>query len=263
MVYCVKPDFLSLPEVTAKPRAVGVTHMLDKGIPLDLATAILRSYGTHMDFWKFGWGTAFIDDQLADKLAVLHDHAVTACLGGTLLEIAWAQGAVDECLAWASKAGFRAVEVSRGSVPMPRSAKASIVRQAATQFTVLAETGYKSAERLMSLDEWSTEITEDLDNGATYVVTEGRESGTVGVYDHEGEPRPDVVRRVIEAVGLERAVFEAPRKSQQAWFINEFGPLVNLGNIAPDDALALNSLRLGLRADTISLTTTTAESVQR
>ena len=258
----MKPDFLRLPEVPAKPRTVGVTHMLDKGIPLNTTAAILRSYADHIDFWKFGWGTAYVESQLTDKLAVLHEHDVVACLGGTLMEIAWAQNAVDECLAWARRVGFRAVEVSRGSVPMPLSAKAMIIRQAAPHFTVLAETGYKSAERLMSLDEWSAEIVEDLDSGAEYIVTEGRESGTVGVYDHDGEPKPEVVRAVIEAAGLERALFEAPRKSPQAWFINEFGPDVNLGNIAPDDALALHTLRLGLRADTISITTTTVESVR-
>jgi phosphosulfolactate synthase len=236
--------------------------MLDKGIPLNATATILRSYAEHIDFWKFGWGTAYVESQLADKLAVLHEHEVIACLGGTLMEIAWAQNAVDECLSWAHKAGFRAVEVSRGSVPMPLSAKSMIIRQASLQFTVLAETGYKSAERLMSLDEWSAEIIEDLDSGAQYVVTEGRESGTVGVYDHDGEPKPEVVRAVIGAAGLDRALFEAPRKSQQAWFVDEFGPDVNLGNIAPDDALALHTLRRGLRADTISISTAAVEPVR-
>lgn len=258
----MKPDFLRTPEASVKPRTVGVTHMLDKGIPLHTTAAILGSYADHMDFWKFGWGTAYVETQIADKLAVLHEHDVVACLGGTLIEIAWARNAVDECLAWAHEVGFRAVEVSRGSVPMPLSAKATIIRQAAAHFTVLAETGYKSAERLMSLDEWSAEIIADLDSGAEYIVTEGRESGTVGVYDHEGEPKQEVVRAVIESAGLERALFEAPRKSQQAWFINEFGPDVNLGNIAPDDALALYTLRRGLRADTISITTTAVETVR-
>jgi phosphosulfolactate synthase len=237
--------------------------MLDKGIPLHLTAATLRSYADHMDFWKFGWGTAYVESQLTDKLAVLHEHEVVACLGGTLMEIAWAQNAVDECLAWARKVGFRAVEVSRGSVPMSVSQKSAIIEQAAEHFVVLAETGYKSADRLMSLDEWSVEITADLASGASYIVTEGRESGTVGVYDHDGEPKPDVVRTVIQSAGLDRALFEAPRKSQQAWFINTYGPDVNLGNIAPDDALALHTLRRGLRADTIALTTKPAESARR
>ena len=259
----MNPDFLGLPPLPDKPRLVGVTHILDKGIPAHMTSAMLRSYAQHMDFWKFGWGTAYVESQLAEKLAILHEHDVVACVGGTLMEIAWARNAVDECLDWARKAGFRAVEVSRGSVPMSLTQKAMIIRQAAPHFTVLAETGYKSADRIMAPEEWSAEILEDLDSGATYVVTEGRESGTVGVYDHDGEPKQEVVDAVIAAAGLERALFESPRKSQQAWFINTYGPQVNLGNIAPEDALALTTLRCGLRADTIAMVASSPESVRR
>lgn len=259
----MKPDFLQLPTVPAKPRRVGVTHMLDKGVPLHNVASILRSYGRHVDYWKFGWGTSYVEDDLADKLAILNEHDVVACVGGTLLELAWAQHSVDACLAWARSVGFRAVEVSRGTVPMSLTDKSMIIRQAKRHFTVLAETGYKSADRVMSGDEWIAEIVEDLDSGAEYAVTEGRESGTVGVYDHDGEPKPQIVAAVIEAAGLDRALFEAPRKNQQAWFINSFGPLVNLGNIAPDDALALHTLRRGLRADTLALSAASVDSGRR
>lgn len=246
-------DFLALPEVPEKPRPVAVTHMLDKGLPVQLTADHLSTYGQHMDFWKFGWGTAYLETALTEKVALLRDHGVVACLGGTLLEIAWAQDAVEDCLSWAREVGFTAVEVSRGSVPMSRQAKGELIARATQHFTVLAETGYKDADRFMGVDEWSEEIAEDLSHGATFIVAEGRESGTVGVYDHDGEPKLDVVNAVIAAAGIERALFEAPRKSQQVWFINTFGPHVNLGNIPPEDALSLATLRRGLRADTLGL----------
>ena len=246
-------DFLTLPQVPEKPRPFAVTHMLDKGLPVQLTADHLNSYAQHMDFWKFGWGTAYLETGLKAKLSLLRDHGVVSCLGGTLLEIAWAQDAVEDCLSWARDVGFMAVEVSRGSVAMSRPAKGELIARATQHFTVLAETGYKDADRVMGVDEWSEEIAEDLANGAAFIVAEGRESGTVGVYDHEGEPRLDVVNAVIAAAGIERALFEAPRKSQQVWFINAYGPHVNLGNIAPDDALSLATLRRGLRADTLGL----------
>jgi phosphosulfolactate synthase len=128
--------------------------------------------------------------------------------------------------------------------------KQELIAVAAERFTVFAETGYKSADRILLPAEWHQEITGDLEAGARFVVAEGRESGTVGVYDAEGTPRLDIIEAAIGAAGLARTIFEAPRKDQQAWFINMHGPEVNLGNVAPDDLLPLQTLRLGLRADT-------------
>ncbi|MFM7211240.1 MAG: phosphosulfolactate synthase, partial [Actinomycetota bacterium] len=206
-----------------------------------------------IDIWKFGWGTSYVEPRLAEKMALLKAHGVQACIGGTLLEIAWAQHRVDECLEWAHSAGFEAVEVSRGVMPMSLDEKQSIIRRAAPGFTVFAETGYKTQERFLLPDEWRREFLEDLASGARYVVAEGRESGTIGVYDTDGQTQVDVVDAAVEAAGIERVIFEAPRKDQQAWFIDRHGPTVNLGNIGVFDLLALVTLRLGLRADTAHL----------
>ena len=207
----------------------------------------------HIDIWKIGWGTAYVDAALGAKLALLAQHGVAACLGGTLLEIAWAQGRATECLAWAREAGFGLVEVSRGTVAMSMREKQALIRQAAADFTVLAETGAKAPGEQLAARNWPAECLADLDAGASLVVTEGRQSGTVGTFDASGRVRPDVVEAVVAAVGVERVVFEAPQASQQGWFIRRFGPAVNLGNVALADVLSVETLRLGLRSDTAAV----------
>lgn len=239
--------------MAGKPREWGRTHVLDKGLTPDAAAGVLETSGEHIDVWKFGWGIAYVDRGLDRKLRLLRAHQVTSCLGGTLLEIAWSQGRADECLAWAERAGLDAVEVSRGVVEMTLDDKRELIKKAGNAFTVFAETGRKDRAAAVSAAEWRDEIAEDLAAGATWIVTEGRESGTVGIYDGSGRPRQDIVEAAAGAAGVERVMFEAPRMAQQAWLINRFGPAVNLANIAPGDVLPLATLRLGLRADTAAL----------
>ncbi|MGW4472726.1 phosphosulfolactate synthase [Nonomuraea sp. NPDC004354] len=244
------PGFLELPTVA------GRTHVLDRGLAPDAVAGLLEFTGEHVDVWKFGWGIAYLDRGLDRKLRLLREHRVVSCLGGTLLEIAWAQGRAEECLAWAERAGLDAVEVSRGVVEMSLDDKRELIKTACQAFTVFAETGRKDAGAAASAAEWQEEIAEDLAAGATWVITEGRESGTVGIYDGSGRPRQDIVEAAVGAAGVDRVMFEAPRMAQQAWLINRFGPGVNLANIAPDDVLPLATLRRGLRADTAALSVT-------
>ena len=246
----MRPDFLNLPQRPAKPRESGLTHVLDKGLAAPQTRALLEAAGDFVDIWKFGWGTAYLDRELETKLAMLAEHGVQACLGGTLLEIAWSQRRVEECLSWAANAGVPLVEVSRGLMPMPLADKARLITRAARSFTVLAEVGVKDPARQLDLGQWKDEVGEDLAAGARLVITEGRESGTVGIYDANGAVIEEIIDAVIGVAGHERILFEAPRRSQQAWCITRFGPDVNLGNVALDDVVNLEALRLGLRADT-------------
>ena len=246
----VMPTFLSLPARTDKPRRRGITHVLDKGLPVSQVAALLGVGSSYIDVWKLGWGTAYLDPGLREKLVLLDSHGVLACAGGTLLEVAWQQGAVDAYLDWASEVGFPCVEVSCGVARMSGEDKRGLVEMAAERFIVLAEIGLKDPGATVSPTEWAADARADLEAGATWIVTEGRESGTVGLFDPDGEVRADVVDAVVEAVGLDTTVFEAPRKEQQAWLIRRFGPDVNLANVTPSDALGLEALRLGLRADT-------------
>jgi phosphosulfolactate synthase len=248
-----RPDFLALPARTAKPRRAGITHVLDSGLPVMDTSALLASGGGFVDVWKFGWGTAYLDPGLEAKLDLLAGHRVLACPGGTLLEIAWAQDRTAAALDWAAAVGFPCVEVSAGAVVMSAADKERLIAAAAGRFIVVAEAGSKDPAARLAPEEWARTVRRDLAAGATWVLAEGRESGTVGLYDGSGAVRTDVVDAIVAAAGLDCVVFEAPRKDQQAWFVRRFGPDVNLANVRPAEALGLETLRLGLRADTLGV----------
>ena len=257
------PFPLDLPARPPKPRRVGITHVLDKGLPVNEMAGVLATCAPYIDVWKFGWGTAYLDPGVEAKLAMLADHGILACVGGTLLEVAWVQRRVDEFLAWAGAVGFPCIEVSLGAAPMRPHEKYELIRRATQTFTVLSEVGHKSATEQMPCIDWADEVAGDLAAGARWVLTEGRESGTVGIYDASGVVREDVVDAVLEAGGVDRVVFEAPRKDQQVWFITRFGPDVNLANIPVAEVLGLETLRLGLRADTLNLSSSPLTTTPR
>src|SRR5215475_14467264 len=165
--------FLDLPIRPGKPRRTGITHVLDRGLPLTQATDLLEQNGCYVDVWKFGWGIAYLDPQLAAKLDLLARHRVLASPGGTLLEIAWAQGRQLEFLDWASDCGFPCVEVSAGTVPMDDAAKHDLIAAAAERFIVLAEVGPKDPGVQLTPGRWAQAVSRDLQAGATWVLAEG------------------------------------------------------------------------------------------
>jgi phosphosulfolactate synthase len=244
------PDFLDLPARATKPRGIGITHVLDRGIPLAQAADLLAMSGSYIDMWKLGWGLSYLDPTLPGKLELLARHGVLASPGGTLLEIAWAQGRAAEFLGWARDCGFPCVEVSAGTVPMDQAAKRELIAEAARHFIVLAEVGPKDPAVQLTPAQWAQGLSDDLEAGATWVLAEGRASGTAGIYDPSGAVREDLVAALVSVAGPDFLVFEAPREQQQAWFVRRFGPDVNLANVPPADALGLETLRLSLRADT-------------
>ncbi|HEY6312968.1 MAG TPA: phosphosulfolactate synthase [Streptosporangiaceae bacterium] len=244
------PDFLDLPARTTKPRGIGITHVLDRGIPLAQAADLLAMSESYIDVWKLGWGISYLDPTLAAKLELLARHGVLGSPGGTLLEIAWAQGRAMEFLDWARGCGFPCVEVSAGTVIMDQAAKQELIAEAARHFIVLAEVGPKDPGVLLTPAQWAQALSADLEAGATWVLAEGRASGTIGIYDASGAVRENVVAALVSVAGPDFLVFEAPREQQQTWFVRRFGPDVNLANVHPADAVGLETLRLGLRADT-------------
>jgi phosphosulfolactate synthase len=227
--------------------------MIDGGISVAMMDGVLRSGSEYIDVWKFGWGTAYVDPTVEEKLELLRRYEVLGCLGGTFMEVAWAQGKSREYLAWAHDVGFHAVEVSRGIAAMSVTEKHALIAEAARSFSVFSEVGRKDSHEDLSLRQWSEEVAGDRDAGAQWVIAEGRESGTVGLYRSDGTVRSDVVEAILQGADRASVLFDAPRKSQQAWFVHEFGPDVNLANIAVDSAISLETLRLGLRADTFGL----------
>ena len=244
------PDFLDLPTRATKPRGIGISHVLDRGIPLAQAADLLAMSEPYIDVWKLGWGISYLDPTLPGKLELLARHGVLASPGGTLLEIAWAQGRAMEFLDWARGCGFPCVEVSAGTVAMDQAAKQELIAEAAKHFIVLAEVGPKDPGVHLTPAQWAQALAGDLEAGATWVLAEGRASGTVGIYEPSGAVREDVIAALVSVAGPDFLVFEAPREQQQAWFVRRFGPDVNLANVSPTDVLGLETLRLSLRADT-------------
>jgi phosphosulfolactate synthase len=245
------PRFLDLPERTEKPRRAGITHVLDRGLSPFGLESLLITAGEHIDLIKLGWGTAYVSGAVADKVAICRDTGIALCPGGTLLEVAVAQGKVDEFVEWLQTLGIDHVEVSNGSLPMAPERKAELIARLAGEFTVISEVGSKSGEA--DSRAWCDEMLRDLAAGAALVIAEGRESGTVGLFDETGAVHKDLVEAILHAVGHETVIFEAPQRAQQAWLLRHVGPNVNLGNIGAEDVIALETLRRGLRYDTLDL----------
>jgi phosphosulfolactate synthase len=224
--------------------------VLDKGLSVEATDALLEHAGELVDVVKVGWGIGYVDRHLAQRVARYRAAGVLVSLGGTLLEVAARQGRVEQLRDWALEIGLSAVEVSNGLGLLSAVEKTRLVAALSADFVVAAEVGSKDATRAVVATDWVSEMQNDLGAGATWVIAEGRESGTVGLYQSDGEVRNDLVGRLVEAVPVDRIIFEAPTKAQQTWFIRRLGADVNLGNIPPDELLALETLRLGLRADT-------------
>jgi phosphosulfolactate synthase len=246
------PSFLQLPARTAKPRSCGITHVLDSGLTPEGTRAFLGQAGHLVDIVKVGWGIGYIDPQLSNRVAICTELGCPVSLGGTLLEVAAIQDRVGELRDWALSVGMTHIEVSNGLRALTASRKHALVRELSADFVVLAETGAKEGNYPPTPAEWAEEMTRDLDAGASWVIAEGRESGTVGLYHADQGIREDLVSAILAWVPAEKVIFEAPGKSQQAWFVRQFGADVNIGNVAPASVLALETLRLGLRADTVS-----------
>jgi phosphosulfolactate synthase len=244
------PDFLDLPARQEKPRRRGITHVLDKGIATPGLEAIMAETGELVDVLKVGWGIGYADPMMKQRVALCNAAGVLVCLGGTLLEVCAAQGRVGELRRWAAGIGVDAIEVSNGLQAMEPARKTALVRSLSAEFTVLAETGAKEGHVPVVTEQWIAEMQADLAAGASWVIAEGRESGTVGLYEEDGSARGELITAIAREVPVDRVIFEAPRKAQQAWFVRRFGPDVNLGNVPITEILPLETLRLGLRADT-------------
>jgi phosphosulfolactate synthase len=244
-------DFLTLPERTTKPRESGITHVLDKGYSLDQVRDFLAAAKGYVDIVKLGWGTAVVTPNLKEKIDLYQSNGVPVCFGGTLFEVCLRQNKLEEYLQTVRDLGMDHIEVSDGTVAMDEVDKIAILRRLSKEFRVLSEVGSKDAEVVIAPYKWVESIKRELEAGAWKVVTEGRESGTVGIYQPGGEVKEGLLEEIVTAVDAENLLFEAPVKSQQTWFIKQFGANVNLGNILPEEVISVETLRLGVRGDTL------------
>jgi phosphosulfolactate synthase len=227
----------------------GLTHVLDKGLGPRGWEDVLETGGDYISIVKLGWGTAYVTQNLERKLDVLREKPVV--IGGTFFEVVYAKGKIDEYKSWLNSLGLTHVEISDGTVDIPRERKLELIADFARDFTVLSEVGSKDSSVEYTAAEWTQWLREELAAGAWKVITEAREGGTAGIFDSSGGMRTELIGEIALEVGPVNVIFEAPSKAAQAWFIKQFGPSVNLGNIAPEEVIPLETLRLGLRGDTL------------
>jgi phosphosulfolactate synthase len=227
----------------------GLTHVIDKGLGLRAWEDVLDSAGDYIDVVKLGWGTGYVTRNLEQKLALLRGKPVV--IGGTFFEVVYAKDRIDDYKRWLSDLGLTHVEISDGTIEIPRERKLELIADFARDFTVLSEVGSKDAEVVFAPYQWVEWIKEEKDAGAWKVITEAREGGTAGIFRPTGEMRTGLVDEIAHEIDVADLIFEAPTKGSQAWFIRHFGPAVNLGNIPPEEVIPLETLRLGLRGDTL------------
>jgi phosphosulfolactate synthase len=227
----------------------GLTHVLDKGIGPRQWEDLLETAGEHIDIVKLGWGTAYVTNNLERKLAVLRGKPVV--IGGTFFEAVYLRDKLDDYKRWLQGHAISHVEISDGTIEIPRDRKLELIQDFARDFTVLSEVGSKDSEVNYAPYLWVQWIEEELSAGAWKVITESREGGTAGIFRPTGEMRTGLVDEIAHTIDFHDLVWEAPTKASQAWFVRHFGPEVNLGNIPPEEVIPLETLRLGLRGDTL------------
>jgi phosphosulfolactate synthase len=241
-----------LPERTAKPRQSGLTMIMDKGLSIRQAEDFLSTSADFADIVKLGWATSFVTPNLTEKLAVYRNAGIPVYFGGTLFEAFVVRNQFDDYRKLLDKYDIHYAEVSDGSLDMKMDDKLNYIRQLATQVTVLSEVGSKDEAKIIPPYKWIQLMKAELEAGAWKVIGEAREGGTVGLFRSSGEVRQGLVEEILTQIPSESIIWEAPQKEQQVWFVKLLGANVNLGNIAPSEAIPLETIRLGLRGDTFS-----------
>ncbi len=240
-----------LPKRTQKPRENGITLALDKGYSVRQVEDFCEVASGHTDLVKLGWGTSFVTPNLEKKLAVYKRFDIPVFFGGTLFEAYILRNQLEDYIELLHRFELKYVEVSNGTIWLSENRKNEIIHQLSQEFTVLSEVGSKNPDDIIPPYKWVNIINGELAAGAWKVICEARESGNVGVFRPNGEIRSGLIDEIADQISVDQLLFEAPKKEQQTWFIKKFGSNVNLGNIEPSEVISLETLRLGLRSDTL------------
>lgn len=239
-----------IPDRAAKPRTEGMTMVMDKGLSTREAEDFLTMGGPYADIIKLGWATSYVSPNLNEKLALYREAGIPCYFGGTLFEVFIARGMFEEYRKVLAQFKMEYVEVSDGSLEIPHDQKCEYIRILSKDFKVLSEVGSKDAEKIIAPYKWIAMMKGELEAGSVKVIAEAREAGNVGIFRGTGEVRSGLIDEILTQVPSEMILWEAPQKAQQTWFVKLLGANVNLGNIAPNDVIPLETLRLGLRSDT-------------
>ncbi|MDN5203871.1 phosphosulfolactate synthase [Fulvivirgaceae bacterium BMA10] len=240
----------NLPERTEKPRQTGFTMAMDKGMSPREVEDFIETCGNYVDIVKLGWATSYVTPNLKDKINIYQQAGIPTYFGGTLFEAFVVRNQFDDYRKVLDKFELTFAEVSDGSIELDHDLKCDYISKLSEQVTVLSEVGSKDAEKIIPPYKWISLMQAELDAGAWKVIGEAREGGNVGLFRSSGEVRSGLVEEILTKIPFEKIIWEAPQKAQQVWFIKLLGSNVNLGNIAPNEMIPLETLRLGLRGDT-------------
>ena len=246
-------NLTQIPDRVKKPRAFGITMVMDKGLSIPEVHNFMSIAGPHVDVVKLGFGTAYVTHNLREKIEAYQSYDIPVYFGGTLFEAFLIRNQFDDYVAMCKDYGINYVEVSDGSISIPHPEKCGYIEKLTKHVTVLSEVGSKDAAHIIPPYKWIELMRAELEAGSTYVIAEAREAGNVGIYRGSGEVREGLVQEILTQIPAEKIIWEAPQKAQQLYFLELIGCNVNLGNIAPHEMLALEAMRIGLRGDTFSL----------
>jgi phosphosulfolactate synthase len=242
-----------IPERNPKPRAHGLTMVMDKGLSIEEAKNFMSGSHPYVDIVKLGFGTSYVTPNLKQKLEVYRSYDIPIYFGGTLFEAFLIRDQFEDYIAVCRDFGISYMEVSDGSINIPHAEKCGYIEKLTKHGTVLSEVGSKDAAHIIPPYKWIELMRAELEAGATYVIAEARESGNVGIYRGSGEVREGLVQEILTQIPEGKIIWEAPQKAQQLYFLELVGCNVNLGNIAPSEMIALEAMRIGLRGDTFDL----------
>lgn len=246
-------NLTQIPERTKQPRTYGVTMVMDKGLSLEEARNFLSVASPHVDILKLGFGTSFVTPNLREKIELYQSANIPVYFGGTLFEAFLIRNQFEEYVNVIKDYGINYIEVSDGSITIPHAEKCGYIEKLSRHGLVLSEVGSKDAEHIIPPYKWIELMRAELDAGATYVIAEARESGNVGIYRGTGEVREGLVQEILTQIPAEKIIWEAPQKAQQLYFLELIGCNANLGNLAPNEVISLEAMRIGLRGDTFHL----------
>ena len=242
-----------IPERTTQPREHGITMVMDKGLSVEEAKNFMSAASPHVDVVKLGFGTSFVTPNLKEKLEVYRAHNMPIYFGGTLFEAFLVRNQFEDYISVCKEFGVSYMEVSDGSIEIPHAEKCGYIEKLAKIGVVLSEVGSKDATHIIPPYKWIELMRAELEAGSTYVIAEAREAGNVGIYRGTGEVREGLVQEILTQISEEKIIWEAPQKAQQLYFLELIGCNVNLGNIAPNEVIPLETMRIGLRGDTFHL----------
>lgn len=243
-------DFLAIPQRTTGNREYGITSVIDLGVPIRQLQAILEDYSKFIDFAKIGVGTAYITPRLQEKIELYKSYHIKPLFGGTFFEKCYHQNKLDQYIQTLKKYRIDWIEISTGTLEIPLEDRLKLISKLKEEFSCFAEVGSKDSTKDLSITDWKQEMKLLLEAGATYCITEGRDSGTSGIYNKNGEVKSNLIHALTKDFNVNQLIFEAPTAKHQMFFINHIGPNVNLGNIKLSDVLTLEAERCGLRSET-------------